>query len=165
MAVTSVDVASVLKEGTATPYLAIFDSDGIPVKNTLTGMPLGAYLTNFTFMFDEEKEDLATLVFDTGDPNTLDLKALQEGSNIFVQWGYIYHDGTAYCSPVRSIEIRDVEAKFDDLGTHVTLKCIDGVNRLRKMPPVKPTDNGHDGMSDYLIKGCDIDLGIIIEKF
>lgn len=155
----------ILKDGTATPYLALFDSEGIPIKNNLTGMPLGAYLTSFTFMFDEETEDLATLVFDTGDPNTVDIDALQKNNNVFVQWGYIYSDGTANCSPVRCIEIRDLECKFDDLGTHVTLKCIDGVNILRKEPPVKPTDNGRDGMSDYLIKGCNNDIGVIIEKF
>ena len=75
----------ILYNGTAMPYLALFDSLGMPVMNTVTGIPLGAYISKFTYMYDEEKENLATLVFDTGDPDTVDIPELQEGSVIFLQ--------------------------------------------------------------------------------
>ena len=39
---------SMSQYGTATPYLAIFNDMGIPVKNPLTGIPIGAYISNFT---------------------------------------------------------------------------------------------------------------------
>ena len=36
----------ILYKGTGTPYLAIFDNQGIPVMNPLTGIPLGAYISS-----------------------------------------------------------------------------------------------------------------------
>ena len=41
---------SILMEGTATPYLAIFSEDGVPVMNQLTGIPLGAASTTITLL-------------------------------------------------------------------------------------------------------------------
>ena len=63
--------------GTATPYLAIFNSEGMPVMNPITGIPLGAYITNFTYKYDEEKENQANLTFDTGNPDTVMENLLQ----------------------------------------------------------------------------------------
>ena len=40
----------ILYNGTAMPYLALFDSLGMPVMNTITGIPLGAYISKFTYM-------------------------------------------------------------------------------------------------------------------
>lgn len=36
--------------------------------NPITGIPLGAYISNWSYKYDEEKENLATITFDTGDP-------------------------------------------------------------------------------------------------
>lgn len=99
----------ILYNGTAMPYLALFDSLGMPVMNTVTGIPLGAYISKFTYMYDEEKENLATLVFDTGDPDTVDIPELQEGSVIFLQWGYVYPDGQFISGPIKTIKIRDFD--------------------------------------------------------
>lgn len=156
----------VLLEGTATPYLAIFSSDGTPVKNPLTGVPLGAYISSFTFKYDEKEENLATLVIETGNPDTVDIQELQEGNIIFLQWGYWYPNGKVMSSPVRVIKIRDLESEFNDTGTHITLKCIDANGDLRYRPPF--TYTGPDGVkfSDYLDSGMDSgDIGIIIERF
>ena len=48
----------ILYKGTGTPYLAIFDNQGIPVMNPLTGIPLGAYISSWSYVYDEEKENL-----------------------------------------------------------------------------------------------------------
>ena len=61
---------SILYNGTATPYMALFDSGGMPIMNVITGIPLGAYISNWSYKYDEEKENLATITFDTGDPDT-----------------------------------------------------------------------------------------------
>lgn len=68
----------ILYKGTGTPYLAIFDNQGIPVMNPLTGIPLGAYISSWSYVYDEEKENLATITIDTGNPDTVDVEALQE---------------------------------------------------------------------------------------
>ncbi|WP_254555175.1 hypothetical protein, partial [Salmonella enterica] len=60
---------SILVDGTATPYLAIFSEDGMPVMNQLTGIPLGAYINQFQYKFDEEHENECTINFDVGDPD------------------------------------------------------------------------------------------------
>ncbi len=62
----------ILYKGTGTPYLAIFDNQGIPVMNPLTGIPLGAYISSWSYVYDEEKENLATITIDTGNPDTVD---------------------------------------------------------------------------------------------
>lgn len=159
-----------LQNNTAMPYLAVFGQDGMPVKNPLTGIPLGAYITSFSYRYDEEKENQASLVIDTGDPDTVDIRELQEGQTLLLQWGYIYADGSHRSSPVKSIKVKDLNCKFDNSGTHVTIKCIDGVSSLRHSPPHRPSSidddgDGYSSMVDFMNRGCDRNIGIIIEDF
>ena len=156
--------------GTATPYLAIFNSEGKPVMNTITGIPLGAYITNFMYKYDEEKENQASLTFDTGNPDAVDIKELQEDKTIYLQWGYVFPDGEFIASPIKSIKVKDFNCTFDSTGTHVTILCVDGVVALRHLPPHRPSaedddDDGVSSMVDFLDRGCDHGVGIIIEKF
>lgn len=155
----------ILHKGTGTPYLAIFDNQGIPVMNPLTGIPLGAYISSWSYLYDEEKENLATLVIDTGNPDTVDVEALQENRDIFLQWGYIFSDGTSVSSQAINIKVRDFDCVFDSTGTHITIKCIDGTNLLRFMPPHKPTEDADDSMVKFLDAGCGLNVGVIIERF
>lgn len=156
--------------GTATPYLAIFNSEGMPVMNTITGIPLGAYITNFMYKYDEEKENQAQLTFDTGSPDTVDIEELQEGETIYLQWGYVFPNGEFIASPIKSIKVKDFDCTFDSMGTHATILCVDGVVALRHLPPHRPSaedddDDGVSSMVDFLDRGCDHGVGIIIEKF
>ena len=162
--------SSILQQGTGTPYLAIFDNRGMPVMNPLTGIPLGAYISNFSYKYDEEKENQASLTIDTGDPDTVDITALQEGATLYLQWGYIYPDGSSQSGPVKSIKVKDLNCKFNSTGTHITIICIDGVVSLRHLPPHKPNDieDDYDGVSSMvalLERGCDYEVGVIIEQF
>lgn len=160
-----------LKDGVGTPYLALFNEEGTPVKDYYTGVPLGAYISNFTYKFDEEKENQATLTFDYGDPDIIDHKDLQEGSTLYLQWGYIYQDGTSFCNSVRSIKVKDLNCKFDSNGVHVTIKCVDGVSVLKHLPPHRPMsqdeeDETYEGsMVQLLDNGCGYNIGVIIEYF
>lgn len=156
--------------GVAMPYLAIFNTDRMPVMNPLTGIPLGVYISNFSYKYDEEKENQASLTFDTGDPDTVDIAELQEGSTILLQWGYVYPDGSYESSPIKTIKVKDLNCKFDSTGTHVTLQCIDGISNLRHSPPHSPSSaeddsDGYSSMVDFLNRGCDRNVGIIIEEF
>lgn len=161
---------SMSQYGTATPYLAIFNDMGIPVKNPITGIPIGAYISNFTYKYDEEKENQASLTFDTGNPDTVDIEDLQSGKTLFLQWGYVFPDGSFISGPVKSIKVKDFNCVLDSTGTHSTIKCVDGVVELRHLPPHRPSaeDDDEDGISsmvNYLDRGCDYQVGVIIEKF
>ena len=154
-------------KGTATPYLALFDSDGNPIMNTITNLPLGEYITNFNIKYDEEKEDTASITIDTGDPDTVDIDDLQEGSTIYLQWGFILPVGDPIISPVKAIKVKDFNTVFDSTGTHITLKCVDGINSLRYAPGHTPNDEEdvEGSMVNYMDNGCNYGIGIIIKKF
>lgn len=155
----------ILQNGVGMPYLSLFDSMGMPVMNPITGIPLGAYISKFSYMYNEEKENMATLTFDTGDPDTVDIEALQEGSNIFLQWGYIYPNGQSVSGPIKSIKIRDLNCLFDSTGTHVTIKCLDSVGDLRFQPPYTYCDLPQYSFSKFIEEGCNNNTGVIIEMF
>jgi hypothetical protein len=159
-----------LKYGIAQPYLAIFNEEGKPVMNPITGIPLGAYITNFSYKYDEEKENQASITFDVGDPDTVDIEDLQEKKIVVLQWGYIYSDTTFISSEPKIIQVKDFNCTFNSTGTHVTIKFIDSVSSVRKLPPHRPSaedddDDGYSSLVEYMERGCDQGLGIIIEKF
>lgn len=163
-------IDSMSQYGTAMPYLALFNEEGLPIMNTITGIPLGAYISKFSYKYEQNKEDQCSITFDTGDPDTVDIAELQEHKVIMVQWGYIYPDGSYLSGPVRMVEVKDFNAIFDDSGTHATIKCKDSSSVLRGLPPHRPSaeDDDNDGVSsmvDYLNRGCDRQVGVIIEKF
>lgn len=155
----------ILQQGVAQPYLSLFDSEGNPIKNTITGIPLGAYITSWSFAYDEEKENLANITIETGSPDTVDITELQENSTIFLQWGYIYPNGEFISSPVRIIQVRDFNCIFDEDGTHITLVCIDGVSTLRYYPPYNFSDLEAYKLSTLLDSGYYQSIGIVIEEF
>ena len=47
MAATKKPNQPILYNGTATPYMALFNSGGMPIMNPITGIPLGAYISNW----------------------------------------------------------------------------------------------------------------------
>lgn len=155
----------ILYNGTGQPYMALFDSSGMPIMNPITNIPLGVYISSWNYLYDEEKENLATLTFETGDPDTVDIPAIQENSILFLQWGYIYPDGQFISSPVKILKVRDFEAVFDSTGTHVTIKCVDSVGDLRHQPPFVYSDMDEYKLSTYLDNGCNNSTGVIIEIF
>lgn len=155
----------ILYNGIGQPYLALFSFEGMPIVNPLTGIPLGAYLSKWDYQYDEEKENLATLTFDTGNPDTVDIPEIQEGRQICLQWGYIFPDGQSVSGPVKIIRVRDFEAIFDNTGTHVTIKCVDSTGDLRYQPAYIHSDMREYKLSTYLDNGCNNEVGVIIEIF
>lgn len=155
----------ILYNGTGQPYMALFDESGSPIMNPITNIPLGQYVSTWNYMYDEEKENLATITIDTGDPDTVDIAGIQEGQNIVLQWGYVYPDGQFISSPVKVLKVRDFEAVFDTNGTHITIKCIDAVGDLRFSAPYTYSDDAEYKLSTYLDKGLGKGIGVIIEIF
>lgn len=156
---------SILVEGTGTPYIALFSEEGDPVLNTLTGIPLGAYMTSFVVKLGEGEEDVGSIVLDTGDPDTVDIEEIQEGKTLNVQWGYIYPNGSSLSSKVHSLEIKQRDVVFDDQGTHVNLSVKDAVSNLRQDVPYRATGDDSQSILDFLDNGLGQDRSVIIEMF
>lgn len=154
-----------LYNGIATPYIALFEESGEPILNPITGIALGAYMSNFQFKSGDEDDDACVVTVDTGDPDTVDIEGIQENKIINVQWGYIYPDGSSKSSRVHTIEVKQLESVFDDQGTHITIHCKDSVSNLRQSLPYKPSGNDDRTMKDFLDEGMGLDVGIIIEMF
>ena len=163
--VTTKSDHSILLKGTATPYLAIFSEEGMPIMNQITGIPLGAYISRFQFKYSEDEENLATLTFECGNPDIVDQEDLSENKIIILQWGYIYADGTAVCNKPKAVKIRDFNCTFDDSGTHASILCIDSTADIRYTLPLKAGGFESEKMSNFLDNGCELDIGVVIEKF
>lgn len=163
--VTTKSDPSVLLNGTATPYLAIFSEEGMPIMNQITGIPLGAYISRFQFKYSEEEENLATLTFECGNPDIVDQDDLSENKIIILQWGYIYADGTSVCNKPKAVKIQDFNCTFDDSGTHASILCRDSTADIRYALPLKAGGFESEKMSNFLDNGCELDIGVVIEKF
>lgn len=163
--VTTKSDPSILLKGTATPYLAIFSEEGMPIMNQITGIPLGAYISRFQFKYSEEEENLATLTFECGNPDVVDQEDLSENKIIILQWGYIYADGTSVCNKPKSVKIQDFNCTFDDSGTHASILCRDSTADIRYALPLKAGGFESEKMSNFLDNGCELDIGVVIEKF
>lgn len=155
----------VLMYGTATPYVALFDGGQIPIINPLTNIYLGAYISKFDYKFDEEHENIATLVLDTGNPDSADIESIQEGQTIYIQWGYIYPDGSYKSSKVHAMVVKELDLKFHDRGTTLTIKCKDGVSSLREDIPYKSDGTDTYTMKSFMDDGFGQNRGIIIQMF
>lgn len=154
--------------GTATPYLALFNTDGSPIINQATGIPLGEYITQFSSKQDEEKENQAKLTFDCGDPDLVDQIDLHEHHTLLIQWGYIFNNGAFISGPIKAITVKDFNCSFDSTGVHVSIVCVDGMVSLRHIPPCAPCseeDTEQDGFVAFLDNGCNMNIPIIIEEF
>lgn len=155
----------ILYKGTGAPYVALFNEIGKPIENTLTGLPIGAYINKFSYKTEEAEENLCTLEICTGNPATVDEEALQEGSTLIIQWGYIFADSSSSSSEPVSLKIRDVDILFDDNGTKMTLKCIDKTAKLRQVPIWVPDPESDITLIDYMDEGLGCNMGIVIERF
>jgi len=156
---------SILQYGTATPYLAIFSEVGTPVLHPITGVPLGAYISQFQYQYDEEKLNECTITFDCGDPDVVDERSFPTDMKIFVQWGYIYSDGSSISSEAKALKVRDYNVDFDDQGVHSSLVCLDIKADLLLSLPVKSNGDENKTLDKFLENGCDLDMPVIIEVF
>lgn len=130
------DNKPILPKGTGTPYLAIFDIKGKPIIDTKSNLPIGMLVTNFTYEYDEEKEDKAEITLECDNPNILDHPSLRIQFPLTLQWGWLYPDGTSKCGPIRKVVIRDHDISFGENGIRVNISCTDAF-ALTKVSPAQ----------------------------
>lgn len=128
------DSKPIMEGGSATPYLAIFDGRSNPIVDPLTNLPIGTYVTNFEYVYNEEDDDTFEITLTCDNPNLIDLPQLSYLMPLLLQWGWIFSDGSSNCGPVRKVVIRDSESNFSDSGVKIVLKGTDAFALTKVMP-------------------------------
>lgn len=128
------DSKPILPNGTATPYLAVFDIQGKPIVDPKSKLPIGMLVSSFFYEYSEEKDDKFEINLDCDNPDLIDLPKLGNQMALQLQWGYIYPDGSSNCGPVRKVVIRDSEVSFKDNGVRVTIKGTDAFSLTKTKP-------------------------------
>lgn len=162
-----------LYHGTGTPYIALFDTQARPILNSITGLPLGYYVDDFSYTFQEANStrrrtqfpgNECKIVIKFGDPDVVDIEPLQKNATFIIQFGYVFSDGTFRSSAPISVMVRQVDTIFNEEGITTTILTKDGTDVLRYFPPYSPQSDS-DTLLDYLEKGCGIGAGVLIKKF
>lgn len=156
------DSNTVLQHGTATPYVGVFNSQNSVIRDPKNGLPLGTFVTDFQYVYEEEKADHGQLLIDTDNPDLISLSELGYQQGLILQWGYIYPDQSSYIGPVRKVVITGMKTGFTATGVHITLEFTDAASLLKNSP-----SQHYDctrGFIEYvkdLCKGIPIGLAIV----
>lgn len=97
-----------LYQGTGTPYLALFDQQGVPLKEPKTGDYLSSFVTSFQHKLGGENSDddaQLNVIFQYEDATLLDIPELQAKKIIYFQYGYVFPDGSFICGPAYTMRI------------------------------------------------------------
>ena len=128
------DVSAILLSGIGTPYVAIFDGSSNPILDPVNNLPIGTFIDNFIYEYNEEKEDSGSFVITTNNPEVCDLPQLQYQEILWVQWGYLLPNGQVICGSPRRVMVTDISASFRDNGITIELKFADSSILLKTMP-------------------------------
>lgn len=155
---------STLYAGTGQPYVALFTDNLDPLLNTVNDLPLGYYVSKFSYQMSHDKENVCQIDIDAGITEILDIPEVQEGNIIKMQYGYVFSDGSSKSSKLYTLKIKEVSITLDDRGTHMSLSLKDSVSDLRHVDGY--TESGDDRtFLDYLEEGLYVDTGIKIVQF
>lgn len=128
------DSAAVLKNGTGTPYLAVFNNLAEPIVDPSSGLPIGMLMTDFEYNYKEEKSDTGEFTLETDNPDLISHPALDFYMGLMIQWGWIYPDGSFYCSPVRQVVITEHKVDFTETGVKIKITFSDSSVLLKNQP-------------------------------
>lgn len=140
--------------GTATPFVSIFNGEGNPIIDSKSGLPIGMLTTDFEYIYDETKDDSATIQMETDNPDLVSSTELAHKMPLRLQWGWIFPDGSRNIGPVRRVMIKDHEIEFTPEGTKITLKCVCASSLLKDKPATYFQENNNfEGYVNNLLKG------------
>lgn len=122
----SQDSKSVLQDGTGTPYLSIFDGQGKSIIDEKNNLPIGVFVTDFEYTYDEDDDDSGHFTIETDNPEIVANSALNFQMPLKLQWGIIYPSRDPYIGPVRNVIIIGKETDFTPQGIKLTLNFASG---------------------------------------
>lgn len=151
-----------LPTGSATPYIAIFNSQGEVIRDPESNITLGSLVTLFEYIYEEEKTDKGHLEISTKNPNLCALTELGYQQGLQLQWGYIYPDGTGYYGPIRRVIIVGQKVTFGQRGVNITIEFTDSSELLKNIPATHyDTTRGFVEYFKDLCKGIPIGIEIV----
>lgn len=156
------DSEAILPHGAGVPYLAIFNSQLSVIRDPKSDLPLGSFVTNFEYVYEEAKVDKGKIVLEIDNPDIVALTELGYQQGLQLQWGWIYADGASYCGPVRKVIITGHDIEFGPQGVKFTIEVSDS-SVLLKNAPSSYYDNTK-GFVEYvkdLCKGLPIGITLI----
>ena len=114
-----------LKNGTGTPYLAIFDGEGKPIIDELLGKPVGLFVTRFSYTMDEDDIDTGSITINSSNPNISDNPSLMYRSRLQIQWGWLFSDKSKLISPLKKVMVKKRKTSFSQTGVEmvITIGC------------------------------------------
>lgn len=157
----------ILDEGMGTPYLAVFDGFKKPIIDPVSQLPIGVFLDNFIYEYNEDKEDSGSFVLITGNPNLGDIPELSYFMPLYLQWGYILANGTVKASPLRKVMIVGSNTTFGQEGVSIEIKFADAAAIILKNSPAKyfsdPDIMSKDEIAywEYLLEGIPVGITIL----
>lgn len=156
------DSRPMLPKGTGTPYLAIFNAQQAVIRDPKNNLPLGTFVTDFEYVYDEEKSDKGKIQLETDNPDLISLTELDYYQGLQLQWGWIYPDHTGVFGPVRRVIITGQSIEFTSKGVRITLEISDAATVL-KNTPANHFDNtkGFIKYMEDLCKGMPIGIALI----
>lgn len=103
--------------GLSAPYVRVFTSAG-EVRGTVT---------NFSYRYSQEKDDVAQIRIQSSDVNLADYPEYQEGAKLIIEWGFLGEQ--IYTK--RKVAITDIKATFSQNTIALDLLCTDESSRLK----------------------------------
>lgn len=113
----------IMEQASGMPYLAIFNSNGEPIKDPRNDLPVGVYVVNFEFIEDDENIDEAIIELETDNPDLISIPDFNVHMILRIQWGIIFADGNSNIGPVKLVKINDHSIEGTAEGVRITLKC------------------------------------------
>lgn len=146
------DNNQVLKNGTGTPYLAIFDGSKKAIIEPITNMPVGMFVTSFQYDYIEDGPDEGNLIIECGNPDIGDLPQFGYEMPLFLQWGYIFSDKSQFCGPLRKVIIIGCKVTFAEQGVRLEIDFADATVLLKNQPSEYFTNGkSMNGFYDYFM--------------
>jgi hypothetical protein len=135
------EAKQMMDQGTGTPFVTLFDGNSQPIMDKKNNLPLGMFVTGFTYEYDEEDGDKADIDIETDNINLLDQPEFGEKMPLLLQWGHVLPTGEIKASPVRKVIIRDTEWEGREAGVRITIKCSDILALLKNQPASRADDS------------------------
>ena len=156
------DSAPVLENGTGTPYIALFKTNGSPIYEPFNNQPIGTFIVDFEYIYEEEKEDHGKIELILNNPSIVDMPELDYYRSVQLQWGYIFSSKKPFVGPVRTVLITNRNFKFGPQGLNATIEFSDASALLRSRGVHSSKTNV--SFLDYLegaVKGSQVGITVL----
>lgn len=132
----------ILYEGTGTPYLALFDKTGAPLKDPKSGDYLSSFVTSFKHKLGGENSDddaQLDVIFQYEDATLLDIPEIHAKKIIYFQYGYVFPDGSFVCGPAYTMKVMRFDMTLNAQSCTFHMYAKDVTISLRYSGPFRPT--------------------------